>query len=312
MKVDVPQDKAWKEQRAERWKELEYGYYIGTEEDEEAVKCFGSWFLEGDLAPLMAEPRTPEKQSYLDLRDVIGVCPLYDLEEYLQFFQDYANWLSENKLSYWGNRIAERDKDFITTFFHHFSGGFEYSTKEIHEHMLRHFSPNDDGVIAFPYKLGIDNWQPQLQVDLADYGFHVLFQICRYLFGDDEDFTYYAHVPLALPYVRYIKDLNPIYFSLRKINAKMLKASLGMDTQAGLASRDFKRAVHSQQMLRQFIGELHGYSHNKKEVLRHNDVEVEKQVRDLIDGLDMPKEYYRLLDFIKEFPDDYVTRSKKN
>lgn len=312
MKVNIPQDKTWKEQREARWKEAwEDAFWIDSEEKEEAIAAFKIWFLEGDLAPLMSEPITLEKQSKLGLRNIIQACPLMELDDYLQFFQDYAFWLSEKKLSHWGYRVDERDSDFIESFFALYSSDFEDSTKEIYEHMLKLFLPNDDGIVTFPYRLGVDEWRPQFEVKLWDYGFRIFADIGRYLFGDDDDFSYYAHLPVALPLASYIKDLDPMYFGEKIINAKMLKASVKSATRSDGTPVRLNSAVTRQHVLRQYIGNLHGYRSKKKEPLRHNDVEVEKQLHDLIDSLDMPQEYYRLLDFIKEYPDDYVTRSKK-
>jgi len=313
MKVKIPQDKAWKEQREARWKEAwEDSFWIDGEEDKEAIEGYKTWFIEGDLAPLMSEPTTLEKQDKLSFYNIIQACPIMDIDDYLQFFQDYSYWLSEKKLSYWGHRVDVRDRDFLEHFFAVYSRGFEDSTKEIYEYMLKLFLPNDDGIVTFPYKLGVDEWQPKVEVKLWRYGDSIFTDICRYLFGDEDDFTYYFHLPVALPFVHYIKDIDPIYFGKKIINAKMLKASANSALRSDGTPEILKSAVARQQMLRKYIGNLHGYRSKKKEPLRHNDTEVEKQLRDFIDDIDMPKEYYQLLDFIKEFPDDYVIRSKKN
>ena len=156
--------------------------------------------------------------------------------------------------------------------------------------------------MIFPFAIGNDNWQPQGQVALCDLGSDILQSIVRNLFDDDGDG--YSHTAVALPWVKWIKELDPQYFALELITAKHKRPP-------GPPAPRYVGGA-GQRLIRAAIGNLLGYKSTYNEYegpLRHNNPELEQQVRDLIAGLDMPPEYHQLVEFIHAHPEDYCTRS---
>ena len=128
----------------------------------------------------------------------------------MQFIKTHAGWLSENNYCYWGAEKARRDEFFIESGRSFYLSSHIDSTPEIYSHLLKMFLPDETGMTTFPFAIGNDNWQPQGQVALCDLGSAVLESARRCLFDDDGD--EYSHTAVALPWVIWIKDLDPQYF----------------------------------------------------------------------------------------------------
>jgi hypothetical protein len=311
MKVNTPQDNQWKQQREQRWEKVwkdslrVHGVSKKNKDEEVVIAAQRQWYIHGDLTSLMDSPDSLEKQDALSMVSVMELCPIVDVEQYVQFFQEYALWASNNEVSYWGSDVVKRDDRFISAFFGRYVGDHRDSTKEIYQHMLKMLLPDDDGVIRFPLTLGIDRWQPQQQVALCDCAADVLNKFRLYLFGEEGKYSVYSHISVALPIVKYIKDLNPKYFDTQLIDAKPKRPAPAPTPRRVVGA--------AQELLRAILGNVQGYKSDLDKCegpLRHNDPEVEQALRDLLAGLPMPEEYYCLIEFIHAHPKDYSQRSE--
>lgn len=304
MIVNSPQDKTWKEQREARWNKVFLGnfklYY-----PEEVCLAMKQWYLEGDLTALMSDKYWTEKETALSVNSIMMACPIIDIDEYIQFFQDYCMWLSEKELDYWGPQKESRDEHFILRFFSNYIGDHTDSTRAIYEHMLGLLLPDDNGTVVFPFELGKDQWQPKLEVALCDAAFDVFTHICRYLFAEEDDYEGYSHASIAMSIVHYMTQLHQHYYS----------TSLDKFEVVEQPPPPLPRIVNGvfQQYMRAKIANLLGYKNYYNDYegeLRHNDPELEQQLRDLLAGLKMPEEYYKLIDFIHAHPEDYLDASE--
>jgi len=311
LKVTISQDNEWKNKRQKRWEEVwEHGLRtIGISKQEKKeedllVAAHKQWYLEGDLTPLIQTCKQLNSQQELDLISVLELCPITDLDVYLQFIKDYSTWLSERKISYWEPSLGNRDTRLIKNLIALHKNDHLDSTLEIYSHMLSSLIPDEKGVVTFPFPLGADQWQPKQEIALCDYSKDLLSRLRRYLFLSTDSAAGYDHVHVCLPYVKYIADLDRAFFDTMLLDDKPKRPPKPPKP------RKVSRA--GQETLRQVLGNLQGLKSNEEYEgpLRHNDPKVEKQLKDLIDSLDMPEEYYRLVDFIKAHPDDFVTRSE--
>jgi len=302
MKVSIPNNKEWKEQREKRWEEVWVdSYWVDSKEMEVVLEHLKAWYVNGDLKPLMTGPDNIEKQEALSLISIMDLCPIVEVDEYVQFFKDYAFWLSEQKLDYWGLNKNERNNRFIDPFLNRYLNDHEDSNKEIYKHMLKMFLPDENGVITFPFEIGSDLWKPQLKVALCDCAFDILNKLKRYLYGSERNYKFYSHVSIALPIVRYLKDLDPEYFNTKLIDE---------DSEIAIPPLPRKVVGVGQEVLREILGNLHGYSNSPEEELHCNDIELEKELRTLLDSLSMPEKYYSLIEFIEKHPNNYVEHSE--
>ena len=312
MKVTIPQDPDWKVQRLKRWNKVwEYGLRIDglSKQDEKIENDFRAakkvWYLEGDLAPLVAACNKHKMSEDIGLKSVLKFCPIVDVENYLEFIQKHSNWLSERSIDLWSPAVKDRDDRFASGFFHLYINENLDSTPAIFEHMLKMLLPDDNGWVTFPMKLGVDGWQPRQQVALCDCASDILKRLQDYLFGDEYTYLGYSHVVVALECVKYIQDLNPKYFDTVLIEGRLRPPPPPPTPRVvGSAGQQLRRAA---------FGNLLGYKsgmENYEGPLRHNDPAVEQQLRALIESLPMPPEYHRLIEFIHAHPDDYVTRSE--
>ncbi|GAC18898.1 hypothetical protein GARC_1931 [Paraglaciecola arctica BSs20135] len=172
--------------------------------------------------------------------------------------------------------------------------------------MLEMLLPDENGYIAFPLKLGVDQWKPYSEVALCDVGFKVQRRLTEYLYGSESEFILYQHVKLALPYLKYIKDLDVGYYD-KKIDTS--KPTLPEPTPVPLRVNGA-----GQELLRACVGNSLGYKSDLNEYsgpIRHNDLEFEKEMNDLLSNTEMPKEYYDLIEFIHEHKDNYVDYSEE-
>lgn len=307
MKVQVPNDTQWQQNRQQRWDELWWDSLTvhgceQTKAQKETIAAQKQWYLHGDLEPLMSLSSHLDRQDALRLFNVLMLAPIIDVEAYVEFFRAFSYWLSESNLAYWGAEKARRDELFIERGCFFYRRSHVDSSPEINAHMLKMFLPDETGVTTFPFAIGNDNWQPQGQVTLCDLGSAVLESARRCLFDDDGHG--YSHTAVALPWVKWIKDLDPQYFALELITAKHKRPPRPpTPMHVGRAGQVLTRAA---------IGNLLGYKSKYDEYegpLRHNNPKIEQQVRDLIADLDMPPEYHQLVKFIHAHPEDYCTRS---
>lgn len=312
MKIAVPQNAEWQAKRLARWEGVwqRAGRVVNCSKAERKVEdamiaARKEWYLNGDLTPLM---KVCEKYDYLEqelyLREVMQLCPIIELEAYLQLFQEHSVWLSQKQWDYWNPNVNDRDVRFFESFFALYKKEHLDSNKEIFQYMLNVMLPDETGLFKFPLALGNDHWQPTQQVALCDCAFDVLSYLWRYLFGDE--FEGYSHLVTAMPIISHIKNLDPLYFDTTLLTGNT----------PPLAPPPTPRRVidASQEMLRLIIGNLLGYKdeHDYLEgPLRHNDLEVEQQLRTLINSLDMPEDYHRLVKFIHAHPNNYVRHSEE-
>jgi len=314
LKVTISQDSEWKDKRKKRWENVwENGLRVigiskqEKKEEDLLVAAYKQWYLEGDLTPLIQTCKQLNSQQELGLRSVLKLCPITDLDVYLQFIEDYSIWLSENEISYWESSMKDRDVKFIKSFFALYKNDHLDSTQEIYLYMINTLIPDEEGVVTFPFPLGADQWQPRQEMALCDYSSDLLTKLRRYLFGSVESALGYGHLKDSVPQIKYIVQLDSAHFDTKLLDDKPKRPPK--------PPKPRKVSNAGQTLIRAEIGNILGYKNDfdkgKYEgPLRHNDPEVEKQLKDLIDSLDMPEEYYRLVDFIKAHPDDFVTRSE--
>lgn len=307
MKIDIPSCPNWQQQRQQRWDDLWWDSLTvhgctPTKAEKETVAAQEQWYVNGSLEPLMALPNHPNKEDALALFNVLQLAPITDPDIYVEFLGEYCRWLSEEKIGLWGAQKPRRDEFFIRSGFNRFLSAHTDTSQAVHERMLKMLLPGDDGVTRLPLKLGLDQWQPQSEVALCDVSLSVFIDFTRHLFADDGN--EYSHVCVALQWIKWLKDLDPKYFSLVLLGGKFkLPPKPPTPKVPGKAG---------QQLIRHGIGSLLGYKnsmHAYDGPLRHNNPEFEEQLRCFIDSLDMPEEYYRLVEFIHAHPDDYCERS---
>jgi hypothetical protein len=313
MKVKIPTDKEWLKKRQRRWHDVWENSLrvVGISKQEkkredETVAAQKIWYIEGDLSPILALPDDEYRFSAVNMKLVMRLCPATELEVYKCFLVDYSIILSELGISYWGGYKTDRNVSFYSSFFSLYSGEHSDSTEEIYAHMLSLLLPNEDGIVTFPLKLGKDQWQPTQEVALCDVARTISRGIGKYLFAEVEVFPYYRHLIRSLPYVKWIKDLNPQIFATTLLTNKPRPPAL--------PPTPLRIVGASQELFRAFVGNILGYKSDLQDYngpLRHNDLEVEQQLKELIDGLAMPKEYYDLIDFIHDHKDNYVDYSEE-
>ena len=301
MKVSIPTSESWLTQRQKQWTEFEYA---ARDDDSKAVletfTALKAWFLQGDLAPLIDIKSNINADDYLELSSVMEMCPCQDLDECIEFFKDYAMWQSKEKMHYWGRDKEIRDRRFIKYTFNTFSVTSMYSTNEIYSYFLSSLMPDENSIITFPFSLGEDDWTPKSKVIEQDLAVRVLRRVCRYLFEIESESIQYAHTKLALPFVA--KNIN-------KIDAKYFDTVL--------LTRPYKtyygKKINSagQELMRSYIANLQGHKTDFEDYdgpLIHNDIEVEAELKNIFDSAEMPKEYYKLLEFIDEHKGDCVKK----
>jgi len=312
LKVNISQDVEWADTRQKRWEDIwENGLrVIGISKSEkkaedELVLAQKEWYLEGDLSALINTSEKHRDQEPLDLKNVLMLCPIVDLGEYLRFIQKYCELLSKKELCFWMPSVVDRNVQFFESLFSFYSHENSDSTEEIFSHMLELMIPNDDGYVEFPYELGIDLWRPKQEVSQSTVAFDVLKSLGSYLFSSEDESKRYKHLPTTLRSIKWIKDLNPGYYDTVLIDGKPKRPAPPPAARRVSAS--------GQKLIRAVIGNLLGYKSYYDEYrgpLRHNDPDVEKQLIDLISSLDMPEKYHRLVEFIRAHPDDFVKRSE--
>jgi hypothetical protein len=309
MKVNIPQNSTWKKRRQQLWDDV-WNIHLRSDPETKAEKRVSDalkyWYLDGDLTPLLACPDNDEKLEALELPLIIQLCPIIDVEPFVTFLKDYCFWASENKVSYWGDSENRRDMSLIRFCVTYYLSENLHVSNDIFEYMLKELLPDEAGYITFPIALGIDKWQPKSQIALCDFSVELHMGLTNYLYGAESEFILYQHVKLALPYVKYIKDLNVGYFD-KTIDT--CKPTLPAPPPAPL-----RVTGAGQELLRACLGNGLGFKSDLQDYsgpLKHNDLEVEQQLKELIDGLAMPKEYYDLIEFIHEHKDNYVDYSEE-
>ncbi|TYK66015.1 hypothetical protein [Colwellia echini] len=308
MKVNVPKDTAWIKNRQQLWDDV-WDIHLRSDPETKAEKKVSDalkyWYLEGDLTPLLACPNNDEKSEALRLSLIIQLCPITEVEPFVVFLQDYCLWASKNKVSYWGDNQAKRDERFISHFLTVYLGENHDTSNSVFEYMLKSLLPNEDGYSTFPLTLGKDKWQPKTQLALCDVGKKVLGGVRSYLFDSKAEFHLYQHVMVALPYIKYIKDLDAKYFD------KVIEQS--KPSRPKPPPEPLHVTGAGQKSLRAALGNLLGYknSYNLYDgPLRHNDLSFEQKLQDLLAETNMPREYDELLKFIHMHKENYKDYSE--
>lgn len=295
MKISTPNCPEWLAERKEFWQELDGNMRSDdTKEMNETLVAQKRWFIDGDLQPLMDNPESLSKQDALALTNVLEFCPCTDINEFTQFFKDYCNYLSQEKLGYWGLWYQRRDKKFIEDMLRRFSTDNSMSSAQLQGHFLSLLLPDESGKVTFPFVIGIDNWQPTAKVSLSEKVGDLLYSLNRYLFGDEEDSNNYAHLTKALPFIKQnLHNIAPIFFATELLEEEYIKEDGERVNQFG------------QQMLREVLGRLAGYD-VEDEITYHHDLEIEAELREAFENADMPKEYHQLMEFIHLHKEDCV------
>jgi len=312
MKIDVPKDQQWQQARLQRWEQVWKKSFVcfGVSKREERIEneiieATKQWYLYGDLAPLMAFKGDPEKEHALELLDVIVMCPATDLTQYQTFFQAYALWCSEHKLSFWMQSTQGNDACFISAFFALYSYENTDSTPEIYSHMLGMLLPDENGVVTFGLQLGLDNWRPTHEFSLPDYAFDIFLALDRHLFNEEPS-QIYSHIVGAMPLIANITQLDLEYYGKELLPFKPRRSLPPPATRYPGGA--------GQTILRRMVGHIHGYldtSGGEEGPLLHNDSVVESQLRALLESLPLPPQYFELVDFIKEHPNNFVKYSEQ-
>ena len=141
----------------------------------------------------------------------------------------------------------------------------------------------------FPFSLGPDNWQPTITVD-------PYFMFSRML----SSIQYYLFEPNCAIGHRQCIELIGYWFSVVPlVQDERLYDTVFYDDSDG----DFERR---QRQVRCFLANLHNYNVWECEmlVLPHNDPEMEDYIKYKLSTLDMPKNYYKLLDFIHKHKEE--------
>jgi len=305
MKVSVPSNAEWRQQREKDWQDvIVAGSPADTKEAFEVLAARRHWFIDGDLGPLMSLPDTYYKDEALDLPAILDLCPIIDVDPYVDFIQCYCLWLSEERPDIWTYRFEHRDVDFISHFFFRYSGSHRFSSRAIFEHMLAMFLPDASGLVTFPLSLGKDGWQPKHPLALCDVSKSLLTKLGRYLFNDDGHL--FSHLPFTVPFVKYIQDLDVQHYDTVLIKTKARPPAPPPTPRRVVAA--------SQELIRESIGQLFGVNQmvdGRNVPLLHNDPITEQKLRAVIEGLAMPKEYYNMVEFIHAHPEDYIYRSEE-
>ena len=139
MKVNIPLDNEWKQERQQRWDDVWESALrvIGISKKEkkiedEIVRAQQEWYVNGNLQPLIESTDSPHRTEALDMPEVMRLCPIVNVGEYIQFFQEYALWASEHNVSYWGIAKDDRNVRFYKSFFRLYLGEHDDSTAEIY------------------------------------------------------------------------------------------------------------------------------------------------------------------------------------
>ena len=307
MNIGVPENLSWQQAREKRWSDFWSQRLFPVNSscivEDEVLTATRYWYVEGNLKPLLACKESAAKQEMMDFTTIMSLCPAVEVQVYLEFFRGYASYLSEKEIHFWGKKKKRRDRQFIRSFTSMYLSDHQDSTKNIYQYMLGYMLPDQDGNVKFPCSLGKDDWQPESSVSLSDKAIDVLSKLSRYLFGDDKSY-YFSHIVVALPYVKYLREVDPEYFNRTLLED--IPSAIVLPPEPRVVSRS------GQERIRAILGNLQGYKNCFNEYegpLRHNDPEVEQQVRDILEELDMPEEYYKLLEFIHENKEDYVKLS---
>lgn len=285
MKVSIPQDLKWKQERQACLEKYFYHNWNEESYSSQHKKALETWYMEGDLAPLLESKDADIKYS-LDLETIMSYCPADSTEEYFRIMQTVSLWLSERNLDYWDNSLIQENRyerffgSFVTSEF--VSNNLLSSPDLTLEIIKVLYARPGDSHMVFPYSLGKDNWVPEWSIDLPSFVRRTLTTFRSYLFAEEERSKENSMVVGLLDYI--VPELHTIDEHV-----------------FGLALSDDSSVKAGQRMIRRFLCNLHGYQTvDEKAELQHNDSEIEQALRDAFEQTDMPDSYHKLIEFIHE------------
>lgn len=295
MEIKVPESEGWLVRRHEVWLEYESVFQRGIEGgnlDADILEARKKWFVAGDLSPLIElAVRREIEYKELVIGRVIELCPMSSIASFSEFLREFCSLLSERELGWWVHPPEKRnDGDAVSFFLNMFVGPIRAEAEEVHRYFLLELLPKN-GMVTFPFPLGNDAWVPRSEVNVANLVRKILIKLYSYLYVED-DFSSYAHLKVALPFVRdNLFLIDKKVYALSYIKRAHYSKSGEYLTSAG------------QRFLRELIGALHGYdlqnpSCSKK--IKCNDLEVEAELKDIFNSTKMPKAYHTLVEYIKE------------
>ena len=300
MKVKVDQDPEFQEIRQQQWVKIEDSIPDSPhKEDIKTSAAFKKWYLQGNLSDFLKLVKKYRRGLRIGFDELLFYCGTSDIDEFYRFAIELSDFYSKHGIEYWKeSRKKNRDEKFIG----HILSGYMFPSVSGHpvlyEHMWNELRPDSEGNVTFPIALGNDQWKPSYKIGMHGFTTSYFTRLREYLYSSEPE--YYQHLKSGLSYLKWLPKLNPIYYSV------VLLGDEEEILQPEVSNRPIKRV--SQVIMRRVIGNLCGFKSSYDDYdgpLRHNDPEFEAEVKAFIDGLDMPPEYYDLVEFIKAHPEDY-------
>jgi hypothetical protein len=301
VEIKVDQEPEFVKRRQKCWAELENSMpYPPKKKDIQGYAAFKTWYLEGDMTQYLKLIRKYGFEPAFGFVHIIYCCGTDDIGDFYRFVKELAMFLSKHKISFWRDNVLEvRDNRFIGSMITYFMSSSECGHPALYQHMWDAIRPDADGKVEFPMVLGEDRWKPRCQISMYEFCIDYFLELQRYLFSDEGRDN--RHLKNSIHYLKGLENLHPLYFSTTLLN----EDDEGV-LQPGLSDKKLTRL--SQERIRDAFGNFHGFKCSDdyyKGPLMHNDREFEAEVKAFLDSLNMPKEYYELVEFIKAHPDDY-------
>lgn len=159
------------------------------------------------------------------------------------------------------------------------------------------FGPVYDSQRFFPLPLGPEQWQPKLNINPNNLALFLLRGICSYLFSTEQDEKNLKYQFIGDYFISIFVQIDSDVYAMTFLESDHIKEN-------GNRVGD-----NWQYILRRFIANLEGVAthlevrKNNGEIY-HNDLPYENQIREGLKKLDLPKEYYDMVEFVHKHKDE--------
>lgn len=275
-------DNEWLQQRELQWQRRKSDFY---DEDEADVATHKQFFFDGDFDAYITNiPELRFDTVYVSYPAQTLADMQYIIQRYWQFAHDSSNaWY----LTFYQ---STKDKS-INGVFERLLANITYHPPELMQELFlwvygeSYQSPRvlDIGVVA---------WQPTIEIEGWRMATGMRSGVGQLLFEEDNDYAHYNE------YIEYFLSVLPL-----------LEVGCFDSTYAepNVKNKFGRKLSASQANTRDFFMQLYGYDH---EETVHNSPENELYIREAIEKLDMPAEFYPFIDFIHKYKQDAIDISE--
>ena len=273
-------DKEWLKKRELLWEHRKRDYWEESSEVQEAQRAF---FFNGDFDSLV------RVKPILFFSDVLEGFPAETLDEVKFITKKYwEHALTTNNSWYSKETGKTNDEKFLSA--------FESSYSEVLYHSAELMADMFHWIYGEQYErkrsidIGLDMWEPQADIEPLRMANRVYSGMSSYLFSK-ADYTQYRYI---LDYFISVIDK----FEENYLDTQLAKKSV--------KNKSGGRLFAGQKKMRKFFLQLNNY--NLEKTVR-NDLIAEQRIRDAIDSIQMPDEFYPFIEFIHKYKQSAVTAS---